>query len=163
MPTAQSRPILLDNTVLSNFAVVKRADIVLQLWNACSTTPDAWQEFQFGIALGHLPGDAWKTIALTELTEPERAIAKQLSRVLGAGERSCLAVVKNSGGLFVTDDRKARQVALELEVNVTGTLGILIVAVERKVIPIGDANHILAQMIQNGYRSPVDHLNSLFS
>jgi predicted nucleic acid-binding protein len=163
MPTAQSRLILLDNTVLSNFAVVKRTDIVLQLWNACSTTPDAWQEFQSGIELGHLPGDAWKMIALTELTDIELEIAKRLASVLGAGERSCIAVVKNRGGLFVTDDRKARQVAQDLRIKVTGTSGILIVAVERKIIPMADANHLLAKMIQNGYRAPVDNLSSLLS
>ena len=81
---------------------------------------------------------------------------------LGAGERSCIAVVKNRGGLFVTDDRKARQVALEMGVKVTGTLGILVVAVERKLISIEAANHLLAQMIAYGYRSPVNDLSNLF-
>ena len=81
---------------------------------------------------------------------------------MGAGERTCIAVAKNRGGLFVTHDRKARHVALEMEVKVTGTLGILVVAVERKIIPIGEANHLLAQMIEYGYRSPTDNLNNLF-
>ena len=47
--------------------------------------------------------------------------------------------------------------------KVTGTLGILIVAVERKIILIGDANHLLARMIKYGYRSPIDNLSGLFS
>lgn len=55
MPTSKPKLILLDNTVLSNFAIVNRTDIVLRLWNASSTTPDAWQEFQSGFALGYLP------------------------------------------------------------------------------------------------------------
>jgi predicted nucleic acid-binding protein len=37
-------------------------------------------------------------------------------------------------GMFMTDARKARQVALGLRVRVTGTLGILVVAVEQRKI-----------------------------
>jgi predicted nucleic acid-binding protein len=54
-------------------------------------------------------------------------------------------------------------VALELGVKVTGTLGILVVAVERKIIVLDEANRYLAQMIQNGYRYPVKDLSSLLS
>jgi predicted nucleic acid-binding protein len=161
MPTSQPNPILLDNTVLSNFALVKRTDLVLQLWPHCSTTADTWREYQAGVALGYLPKETWTTLPRTELNETEEKIARQLVNALGAGERTCIAVAKTRNGLFVTDDRKARQVALEMGVIVSGTLGILVVAVERKIIPIGEANQLLAQMIEYGYRSPVDNLRSL--
>jgi len=68
---------------------------------------------------------------------------------------------KHRHGLFMTDDRKARQVALELGIKITGTLGILVVAVERRKITLEEANRLLAAMIENGYRSPVDELDSL--
>ena len=163
MPTSQSKLILLDNTVLSNFAEVKRTDIVLSLCNGCTTTPEAWSELQSGIAIGRLPKNAWKTLHVTELTDLELDLANRLSNALGAGERSCIAVAVNRAGLFVTDDRKARQVALDLGVKVTGTLGILVVAVERQIIIIDEANQYLAQMIRNGYRSPVDDLSNLLT
>jgi len=63
----------------------------------------------------------------------------------------------------VTDDRKARQVALEMGVKVTGTLGILVMVVELKIISIDEAEDLLAQMIEFGYRSPIDKLSNLFS
>ena len=163
MPTSRPAPILLDNTVLSNFALVKQTDLVLQLWPDCTTTADAWREYQAGVALGYLPKETWTAIPQIKLNETEDKIAQQFVKALGAGERTCIAVAKNRGGLFVTDDRKARQVALEMGVKVTGTLGILIVAVERKIIPIGDANHLLSQMIKDGYRSPINNLSDLFS
>jgi predicted nucleic acid-binding protein len=50
---------------------------------------------------------------------------------------------------------------MEMGVKVTGTLGILVIAVERKVISIEEANHLLAQMIAYGYRSLIDKLNNL--
>ena len=163
MLASQSNPVLLDNTVLSNFAEVKRTDVVTGLWKTCCTTQDAWREFQAGVAIDRLPRNAWKTLPVTELTDLELDLANRLSNALGAGERSCIAVAANRAGLFVTDDRKARQVALDLGVKVTGTLGILVVAVERKIILLDEANRYLAQMIQNGYRSPVDDLSSLLS
>jgi hypothetical protein len=41
MPTSQSKPVLLDNTVLSNFALVKRTDLIRHLWDNCSTRGSA--------------------------------------------------------------------------------------------------------------------------
>ena len=90
MPASQSNPVLLDNTVLSNFAEVKRTDVVTSLWKTCCTTQDAWREFQAGIAIGRLPKDAWKTLPVTELTDLELDLANRLSNALGAGERSAL-------------------------------------------------------------------------
>ena len=66
-------------------------------------------------------------------------------------------------GMFMTDDRKACQVALGLRVKVTGTLGILVVAVEQRKIALVDGNQLLAKMIERRYRSPVGDLRSLFS
>jgi predicted nucleic acid-binding protein len=161
MPTTQPALILFDNTVLSNFALVKQTDLVLQLWPDSSTTVDAWGEYQAGVALGYLPKETWTALPRIKLNDTEVKIAQQLVNTLGAGERTCIAVAKNRRGLFVTDDRKARQVALEMGVKVTGTLGILVVAVERKVILIDEANRLLARMIEYGYRSPIDQLNKL--
>jgi predicted nucleic acid-binding protein len=163
MSTSPPNLVLLDNTVLSDFAEVKREDIVFSLWKTCTTTPDAWRELQAGIAFGHLSRIAWKTLPVTELTDSEQELASRLSNTLGAGERSCIAKAVKRTGLFGTDDRKARQVALELGVKVTGTLGILVVAVERQITLLDKANQYLAQMIRNGYRSPVDDLSSLLS
>ena len=162
MPTSQSRPVLLDNTVLSNFALVNRTEIVSNLWPHCSTTVDAWREFQSGITLGYLPKESWGALPQIELNELDQGIAQQFLDTLGAGERTCIAVAKNCDGLFVTDDRKARQVAVEMGLKVTGTLGILVVAVERQFIKFSEAESLLAQMIEYGYRSPIDELSKLF-
>ena len=48
-------------------------------------------------------------------------------------------------------------------VIVTGTVGILVVAVERDIISINGANQLLNEMIRNGYRSPLDDLNGLLT
>ena len=63
----------------------------------------------------------------------------------------------------MTDDLKARQVTLELGIKITGTLGILVVAVERRKIALEEANQLLKAMVESGYRSPVDDLGNLLS
>jgi len=78
MPTSQSKPVLLDNTVLSNFALVNQTNLVLQLWLKCSTTVDAWREYQSEVVLGYLPKDIWETLLRINLTEKENGIAQQL-------------------------------------------------------------------------------------
>jgi predicted nucleic acid-binding protein len=74
-----------------------------------------------------------------------------------------MAAVKFRGGMLVSDDRKARQVALEIGVKVTGTLGILVIDVERNRMTLKEANQALEKMIEYGYRSPVKDLGSLLS
>ncbi|MGC9332592.1 MAG: hypothetical protein ACP5JJ_00470, partial [Anaerolineae bacterium] len=53
-------PVLLDNTVLTNLAVVDRADLVKRLWpkTAC-TAPAILDEYRAGAVSGLVPADAW--------------------------------------------------------------------------------------------------------
>jgi predicted nucleic acid-binding protein len=161
MTSSKANPVLLDNTVLSNFARIDRYNLVMALWPSCATTLEAWQEFLAGVIIGKLPKNVWKGLSLIELTADERESSNSLSNILGLGERTCIAVAKHCNGLFMTDDRKARQVAQELGIKISGTLGILVVAVERRKITLEEGNQLLAAMIENGYRSPVDELGSL--
>ena len=113
--------------------------------------------------IGKLPKNAWKGLSIIELTKAEHELSNGLSTILGLGERTCIAAASQRNGLFMTDDRKARQVALDLGIKITGTLGILVVAVERRKIALEEANQLLKAMVESGYRSPVDDLGSLLS
>ena len=55
-----TRLVLLDNTVLTNLALVNRVDLVIRLWGAaaCTTAP-VLAEYQVGVQSGLLPADAW--------------------------------------------------------------------------------------------------------
>lgn len=155
-------PVVLDNTVLVNFAVAERPDLVLQTWpDALCTTPAVRDEYRQGVANDVLPGSAWSRLPLCELTEEEVAVASKLSSRLGAGERTCLAVAHCRDGLFVSDDADARVEARHRGIPVTGTLGILARVVDQEMISIGEGNRLLGRMIEAGYRSPVDRLDDL--
>ena len=51
-------PIVLDNTVLTNFALVKHTALVLRLWPTACTTAEALAEYQNGASLGRVPAQA---------------------------------------------------------------------------------------------------------
>jgi len=157
------RPVLLDNTVLTNFALAGKTDLVARLWpkRACTTSP-VLDEYAVGVTVGMLPADAWAGLPIVALTAGERAFANELSTRLGAGERACLAVAVHRQGLLVSDDLDARRAARRYDVPATGTVGILIRCVQRGCVAREQANHLLAKMIALGYRSPVANLNALF-
>ena len=113
-----TRPLLLDNTVLTNFALVDRADLVMRLWptTACSTLP-VLAEHRTGAARGLLPPDAWANLPLVTLTEKESLFAESLPPRLGVGERSCLAVAVGRSGLFVLVQKQLGGFVTALPVN----------------------------------------------
>lgn len=155
-------PVVLDNTVLTNLALVDRSDLAIRLWpRRVCTTPVVLDEYQAGAASGLLPPEAWEKLPVVTLTQNEAAFAADLPPRLGAGERTCLAVAVHRGGLLASDDLDARRVALEHHVPKTGTIGILTLCVRRGHLGREEANALLAQMIALGYRSPIAQLDPL--
>ena len=96
-----------------------------------------------------------------ELTPQERASAAAFASRLGAGERSCLAVAQARCGLLASDDADTRHTAQRLGIPVSGTLGILALAVRRQLLSLDQANVLLADMIAAGLRSPLEKLDTL--
>lgn len=157
-----SKPILLDNTALTNFALVGRADLILDLWRPdCATTTAVMAEYQAGIASRGLPNDIWQNLPQLTLQPLEQAFAEKLPAQLGRGERSCIAIAVQRQGLFVCDDAKARQVAKRHGITITGTIGILVMNIRQGNLTLAEGNAILTDMIIQGYRSPIATLDAL--
>jgi predicted nucleic acid-binding protein len=156
------QPVILDNTVLTNFALVGRADLVAHLWptKAC-TTPPILDEYRSGVASGLVPADFWADLTIITLTKEETALAASFSTRLGSGERSCLAAAVCRQGLLATDDLDARRIAQQQNVPLTGTIGILILCVRRSYLSHEEADGLLGEMIAFGYYSPFDSLDQL--
>lgn len=154
-----AQPVLLDNTVLSNFALVERTELVMDLWPAACTTPAVKAEYAAGTEARNLPADVWEGLTVLTLTSMEKAFAVRLHQRLGAGERSCIAVAHHRSGLFASDDSDARREAQALQIPTTGTVGILLLNIQQRRITVTDGNKWLAELIQFGYRSPVSRLD----
>ena len=153
---------LLDNTVLSNFAVAKRSDIVLQLWTGqVCTTPGVLLEYQNAVLTRNYPPDIWVELPVLELTEIERKYTYSLPTPLGPGECECIAVAVHRQGSFVSDDGHARAVARARGIELSGTLGVLLACSDLGIVTFAEANRLLKKMIAAGYRSPVADLGKL--
>ena len=80
-------------------------------------------------------------------TGKEKGLFESLSRSLGLGEASTIAVAKGRGFMVASDDRVARTEAGARGVALTGTLGILVKAVRSGVCDLRDADRHLAKIL----------------
>jgi len=82
--------VLLDNTILTNFALVGRPDLVVDLWDAaCATTTAVIAEYEAGVISHGLPANIWNTVTSLPLDPGEQALADQLPPRLGSGRSKC--------------------------------------------------------------------------
>jgi predicted nucleic acid-binding protein len=106
-----------------------------------------------------LSEDAW--LRLTGLSDEQELRAfGAVPQSLHGGEAACLAIALRRGWVVLTDDRAARGEAVRLGLPVSGTFGCLVLAVERSLCSVEQANDWLEAMIAVGYRSPVTGLTT---
>ena len=121
-----------------------------QLAKTITIPPAVKQELDIGRGLGlNLPDLQNLTWVVVRL--PSSATALPLVTDLGAGEREVLALaLETPDSVCVLDDALARQLAKNLHLRLTGTLGILIDAKRAGIIP---AVRPLIDQLQNlGFR-----------
>ena len=161
-----------NTTVISNFACIGQLEVLHRLYKKLYISLEVYEEIQAGLAEGYLfyasfdqqifPITESGWIYLTSLTdEQEFRVFGALPAKLHQGEASSLAIAHHRGWLFLSDDLDARMMADQLGIRVSGSLGCLVLAIEQDLCSLKQANSWLAQMIQQGYHSPVDDLTSL--
>ena len=151
--------LVLDNTVLSNFALVEQTALLAQVSpGQMVTARESWQELQTGIELGLIPRRNYSWLSVLELTAAERTQRDEMMPPLDIGEAACLALAHARGYALLTDDRLARREARRLGVLLSGTIGALISLMDDGHLTLHAANQILQQMIGVGYRSPLQSL-----
>ena len=98
---------------------------------------------------------------LCTLTGIERETYAELIGHLGKGEASCIAIAKEQSAIVVTDDRSARRQCSQMDILVTGTVGILKASLLDGHINMNQANDILQKMIRSGFYSPVRRIGDI--
>jgi predicted nucleic acid-binding protein len=164
---------IFDTTVLSNFAVAGRSELLERRYRGVAfTTAEVGDELRRGVKAGYaylasvlkqvesFNPDGWLRLLVPE-TAAEQRLRSEFDHFLDAGEASCLALVSSRGLTFATDDLAARRLAAEHNVPLTGTCGILVALVRNNALTLAEANAVLAAMIRRHYRAPVDRLDDL--
>ena len=165
--------IILNTTVLSNFASVGELDLIKRLFGVAYTTHEVHEEILRGISRGYqyledvdhemsFDETGWlQVVAIRSCMEHQ--LMNDLLKRLGMGESSCIAIAKSRTMIFMSDDRTARHIATEMGVSISGTIGILVRCVDKDIISFLEGNIILVEMIRKGYMSPVDSLEAIAS
>jgi predicted nucleic acid-binding protein len=162
---------IFDTTVLSNFAAAGQMELLkVRYHDVAFTAVEVVDELRRGVKAGYvylesvvqqiesIDPDGWLGVLVPESTA-EYHWRTEFDQVLGPGEASCLALAISRRLTLATDDLAARRLAQEREVALTGTCGILIALVRNDALSLANANAMLLEMIQRGYRSPVSHLD----
>lgn len=161
MPPPPS-PIGFDASVLINFCEVERLDVLIAGWDQPRyILVDVLDELgprcreQVDERLGR---DEIHAATLDSAAEIQRWATYTLR--LDPGESATIAAAVERGWSVAVDERAARRIA-ERDLGperMTGTIGILLAAVERSYITLEEGDRLLAEMIEAGYWSPVASL-----
>ncbi|WP_226023016.1 twitching motility protein PilT [Halomicrobium salinisoli] len=153
-----SNATVLNTTVLSNFAQVDRIELLLDLPRL--VTVDAVQkELEDGVdthpylerALTALEDDIPVIVPSSSAEELEA----EFLETLDPGEAQALAVAVAVDGMFITDDGDARENAKRRDVDLTGSIGLLVRFVEDGHVSAETADTYLKRWIDEaGFRSP---------
>ena len=157
-----------DCVVISNFALARRLDLITSRYGERLVLPsEVLDEIAKGISCGHPElkdiSEGVNRGALTEysLSRKERRLFVELLRNLGSGEASCIAAARQKQAMVVTDDRMARTVCAEMDIPVTGTVGILAACCRDRIITPDEADDVLSRMIMAGFHSPVRRIRDI--
>ena len=163
-------PVVCNTTLLSNFALVNRVDLLTQaLARPLFTTPQVVDEISAGVQAGYSHLTPLETLLLSNsspltlvsITPDELAVFRDVRLRLHSGEASCLAIALQRSYTLGTDDLAARKLAQARKVPVVGTIATLLLC-RHGLLSLKEANVLLERMIDSGYRSPVQHLNNFW-
>ena len=166
--------VIANTTVISNFAAIGQLEILRRLFERVYISVEVYEEIKAGLGEGYdfyttvesavqpIAEQGWIEL-VTMAGEAELRQFAQSPTKLHRGEASSIAIAKERGWLFLSDDAAARQYAQEMNLRISGTLGCLTLAVERKLATLEQANSWLSKMIEQGYHSPVSDLAELLT
>jgi predicted nucleic acid-binding protein len=164
--------VISNTTVISNFASIGQLDVLQQLFGSLAISTEVYHEIEVGLEEGYRfyegidqvmsPFSSGGWIQLTSMTDDQelRSFHEMPAR-LHRGESSCLAIARHRNWLLLTDDRNARQEAMQQGIRVSGSIGCLVLAVDQGICSLSQANIWLDEMIKQGYHSPVTDLTPL--
>lgn len=151
--------LIADTTVISNFAYANRLDLLRNIGNTC-TTVEVMNELQAANRRDVLQmGFSDPFIEILRMDKDEMDTFTRLSSKFGRGEASCLAIALHRKASILTDDLDARRFAHQGSISVSGTIGILVKAIDRGQLSREHGNHLLHLMIAKGFYSPVETLD----
>ena len=163
---------IVNSTVLSNFAAIGRLDLLRDTAAPLYLPVEVYHELLDGQMAGYafyddieqhiVPFAPAGWLRLVTMTEDELQLSASLPARLHQGERACLCIARQRGWGILTDDRAARKQAIAWGIPLSGTIGVLLLAIQDGRLAVDEGNALLSEMIERAnYRSPTTDLRSL--
>lgn len=159
------QPIFLDATVLSNFASTDSISFLVDLLDSPAVVPAVRDEIEHGQTVGHDYLDTAveafdETVSVVDAVPSSDLTA--IGERLDVGEAESMLSAIEYGGTLATDDLAARRIATDRNLPVTGSIGLLVVGIERDGIDRTTANEWLdTWRRKRGYYAPVDSVGEV--
>lgn len=167
---SQEKPLVLDATVLSNFASSGSVSWMTSSFSGLETPPSVEKELRTGVEEGHsflkaavraiddaeisVSGSAGEVV-----TPPE---ARRVFQRLDPGEAEALVIAERTGGTIATDDMAARELADVRGVPTTDSIGLLASGVHRDLLSVDTADEWLETWRnERGYYAPVESVSEV--
>ena len=166
MPGEGGAKFVLNNTAVSNFSAVRCMDILRERYGGrLVVTPEVLAEAERGPEPGAMRRaleEGWVEVRQLYADSEEYAVFVELrEKGFGLGEATALAVCSSQGvWVFVSDDLDARKEARRRGIGVVGTYGVLARHVAEDRLSLEEGNRLLRAMIDEGFRSHSDDLNT---
>jgi predicted nucleic acid-binding protein len=139
--------IISDTSCLIALSNIGQLELLKKLFGRVTITPEVFDEFtkKYNEKIPE-----W--IDIKEAKNKEKVI--KLNTDLGLGESSSIILATETpGSLVIIDEKKAREYALNLGLNVIGTVGIIRRAADINIIESHKkANELFNELINNGFR-----------
>ncbi|HMR68276.1 MAG TPA: hypothetical protein PKE64_30055 [Anaerolineae bacterium] len=165
-------PVIANTTIISNFASLNRLTLLKNLFGSIYIPEQVFEETQSGLLQGYdfykdltalifpFSGDGWLHLTALKSTAEFKSFGELLV-TLHAGEAACIAIAQHLNWTFLSDDKAARKLAAQLNVPVSGTLGVLLTLCKKNLLSMAEADHVLKQMVKLGYHSPISSVSEL--
>ena len=163
--------IIFNTDALSNFASIGQLDLLRRLYQVLYIPTEVYEEVNTGLEEGYLfyqevipvlhPFSEAGWLHLAVMATHELRLFGELPPRLHKGEAACLAIAELRHWTLLTDDNAARAEATRRQIRLSGSIGCLVLAVERGLATLEQANAWLNEMTRSGYRSPITDITPL--
>jgi predicted nucleic acid-binding protein len=146
-----SKTILSDTSCLIILSRIQQLDLLQKLFGNVIITKQVADEYK-----DTLP--AWIDVVELENTK----VFDFLSHQIDIGESSSIAkALEYDDALLIIDEAKGRKISKNFNINIIGTIGVIIKAKKQGIIP--QARPIIEQLIFSGFRISDEFLDIIFS
>jgi len=157
--------IVTDTTTLIVLGKQQQLEILKACFERVLLPPAVYAEWLAGDAA--TDGVVGERDWLDVITPDDTALLTELRGLLDAGEAEAMVLAKQHGLPLLVDEKKGRNIARMMGIPVLGLVGVLLLAVQRRLLTAEAATAILHQARDTGfrlsdrlYRAFIEHLRA---